>query len=68
MRTLDSPSVAIKNPFAEAGLSPVTENSFDTHGRSFLPAQIDEGWWRGWCNGQYGLFPANYVQTHAADQ
>uniref|UniRef100_A0A0A9ZDF6 Src substrate cortactin n=1 Tax=Lygus hesperus TaxID=30085 RepID=A0A0A9ZDF6_LYGHE len=22
---------------------------------------IDEGWWRGSCNGQYGLFPANYV-------
>ncbi|BES94040.1 Cortactin [Nesidiocoris tenuis] len=22
---------------------------------------IDEGWWRGNCNGQYGLFPANYV-------
>lgn len=24
--------------------------------------QIDEGWWRGYCRGQYGLFPANYVQ------
>ncbi|CAI4232511.1 unnamed protein product [Auanema sp. JU1783] len=24
--------------------------------------QIDAGWWRGQCNGQYGLFPANYVQ------
>jgi cortactin len=23
---------------------------------------IDEGWWRGYCHGQYGLFPANYVQ------
>lgn len=23
--------------------------------------QIDEGWWRGFCKGQYGLFPANYV-------
>lgn len=22
---------------------------------------IDEGWWRGYCKGQYGLFPANYV-------
>lgn len=22
---------------------------------------IDEGWWRGSCKGQYGLFPANYV-------
>ena len=24
--------------------------------------QIDEGWWRGECGGQIGLFPANYVQ------
>jgi cortactin len=24
--------------------------------------QIDEGWWRGECKGQVGLFPANYVQ------
>uniref|UniRef100_A0A1I8C0L8 SH3 domain-containing protein n=1 Tax=Meloidogyne hapla TaxID=6305 RepID=A0A1I8C0L8_MELHA len=24
--------------------------------------QIDVGWWRGWCKGQYGLFPANYVE------
>ena len=23
---------------------------------------IDEGWWHGWCNGAYGMFPANYVQ------
>lgn len=23
---------------------------------------IDEGWWRGECRGQIGLFPANYVQ------
>ena len=25
---------------------------------------IDEGWWRGMCNGAYGLFPANYVQAN----
>jgi len=25
---------------------------------------IDEGWWRGECNGRYGLFPANYVQLN----
>ena len=25
---------------------------------------IDEGWWRGACNGRYGLFPANYVQAN----
>lgn len=24
--------------------------------------QIDKGWWRGLCKGQYGLFPANYVE------
>uniref|UniRef100_A0A8C4PXQ7 Cortactin n=1 Tax=Eptatretus burgeri TaxID=7764 RepID=A0A8C4PXQ7_EPTBU len=23
---------------------------------------VDEGWWRGECNGRYGLFPANYVE------
>ncbi|XP_049952753.1 src substrate cortactin [Schistocerca serialis cubense] len=26
---------------------------------------IDEGWWRGYCRGQYGLFPANYVQLQS---
>lgn len=25
---------------------------------------IDEGWWRGECQGRYGLFPANYVQRN----
>jgi len=25
---------------------------------------IDEGWWRGECNGRYGLFPSNYVQAN----
>lgn len=24
--------------------------------------QIDEGWWQGLCKGNYGLFPANYVE------
>ncbi|PAV75921.1 hypothetical protein WR25_01229 [Diploscapter pachys] len=24
--------------------------------------QIDGGWWRGTCNGQHGLFPANFVE------
>ncbi|VDN04913.1 unnamed protein product [Thelazia callipaeda] len=28
----------------------------------FLRFQVDAGWWRGLCNGQYGLFPANYVE------
>lgn len=26
---------------------------------------IDEGWWRGQCNGRVGLFPAAYVQLQA---
>jgi len=25
---------------------------------------IDEGWWRGECNGRYGLFPSNYVTAN----
>lgn len=29
--------------------------------------QIDEGWWRGMCKGQFGLFPANYVQLNEWD-
>jgi len=28
----------------------------------FFPLTKDEGWWQGSCNGQYGLFPANYVE------
>jgi len=27
---------------------------------------IDEGWWRGTCHGQHGLFPANYVELQDA--
>lgn len=33
----------------------------DTFNNFFFEFQIDEGWWRGYCKGQYGLFPANYV-------
>ncbi|KAI9315915.1 ras guanine nucleotide exchange factor domain-containing protein [Dichotomocladium elegans] len=25
-------------------------------------AQLDSGWWDGWCNGKRGWFPSNYVQ------
>ncbi|KAI9260691.1 SH3 domain-containing protein, partial [Phascolomyces articulosus] len=26
-------------------------------------AQLDSGWWDGWCNGKRGWFPSNYVQV-----
>ncbi|XP_068231029.1 src substrate cortactin-like isoform X3 [Palaemon carinicauda] len=49
--------------------------AMDTDELSFDPddivtniEKIDEGWWRGWCKGQYGLFPANYVQLHSPTQ
>ncbi|XP_058461609.1 src substrate cortactin isoform X2 [Malaya genurostris] len=38
------------------------EISFDPDDRITHIEMIDEGWWRGLCNNQYGLFPANYVQ------
>jgi len=41
------------------------EISFDPDDVITHIEQIDEGWWRGWCGGQYGLFPANYVQLRA---
>jgi hypothetical protein len=28
----------------------------------FLIFKIDDGWWRGFCRGKVGLFPANYVE------
>lgn len=37
------------------------EISFDPDDMITNIDMIDEGWWRGSCNGQYGLFPANYV-------
>ncbi|KAF2356518.1 SH3 domain, partial [Trinorchestia longiramus] len=43
------------------------EISFDPDDVITHIEQIDEGWWRGWCNGQYGLFPANYVQLHGPE-
>ena len=40
-----------------------TEISFDPDDLITNIEQIDEGWWRGEApNGQYGLFPANYVE------
>jgi len=38
------------------------EISFDPDDIITNVEMIDEGWWRGYCHGQYGLFPANYVQ------
>ncbi|XP_052869465.1 hematopoietic lineage cell-specific protein isoform X2 [Anopheles cruzii] len=38
------------------------EVSFDPDDKITHIEMIDEGWWRGWCNNKYGLFPANYVQ------
>ncbi|KAF5276900.1 hypothetical protein FQA39_LY06451 [Lamprigera yunnana] len=38
------------------------EISFDPDDIITHVEKIDEGWWRGMCNGSYGLFPANYVQ------
>lgn len=37
------------------------EISFDPDDIITNIEMIDEGWWRGFCHGQYGLFPANYV-------
>ncbi|RZF32707.1 hypothetical protein LSTR_LSTR004135 [Laodelphax striatellus] len=37
------------------------EISFDPDDVITNIEMIDEGWWRGYCRGQYGLFPANYV-------
>lgn len=37
------------------------EISFDPDDIITHVETIDEGWWRGLCKGQYGLFPANYV-------
>ncbi|XP_042225696.1 src substrate cortactin-like isoform X9 [Homarus americanus] len=44
------------------------EISFDPDDILTNIEMIDEGWWRGWCNGQYGLFPANYVHLHSPTQ
>ncbi|KAG1676607.1 Src substrate cortactin [Nymphon striatum] len=40
------------------------EISFDPGDIIINIEQIDEGWWRGECNGCYGLFPANYVELN----
>lgn len=41
--------------------SATDEISFDPDDVITNIEMIDEGWWRGYCKGQYGLFPANYV-------
>ncbi|CAD6192530.1 unnamed protein product [Caenorhabditis auriculariae] len=60
------------HPLAAGGLSAVALYDYqkqDDDEISFEPddvitniEQIDAGWWRGTCNGQHGLFPANYVE------
>ncbi|CAB3367713.1 Hypothetical predicted protein [Cloeon dipterum] len=40
------------------------EISFDPDDLITNIEMIDEGWWRGMCKGQFGLFPANYVQLN----
>ncbi|KAI8342668.1 ras guanine nucleotide exchange factor domain-containing protein [Chlamydoabsidia padenii] len=30
-------------------------------------AKLESGWWDGWCNGQRGWFPSNYVQEITTD-
>ncbi|ORZ25027.1 ras guanine nucleotide exchange factor domain-containing protein [Absidia repens] len=30
-------------------------------------AKLESGWWDGWCNGNRGWFPSNYVQEITAD-
>ncbi|KAF3686191.1 Src substrate cortactin Amplaxin Oncogene EMS1 [Channa argus] len=39
------------------------EISFDPDDIITNIEMIDEGWWRGTCRGEYGLFPANYVEV-----
>ncbi|ORY93827.1 ras guanine nucleotide exchange factor domain-containing protein [Syncephalastrum racemosum] len=36
--------------------------SFDQGAVIDVLAQLDSGWWDGWCNGKRGWFPSNYVQ------
>lgn len=38
------------------------EISFDPDDVITEIEMVDEGWWRGRCNGHFGLFPANYVK------
>ena len=38
------------------------EISFDPNDVITHIEQIDDGWWRGFCRGKFGLFPANYVE------
>lgn len=38
------------------------EISFDPNDVITDIVQVDEGWWQGSCKGNFGLFPANYVE------
>uniref|UniRef100_A0A4W3GGU9 Hematopoietic lineage cell-specific protein n=1 Tax=Callorhinchus milii TaxID=7868 RepID=A0A4W3GGU9_CALMI len=40
------------------------EISFDPNEVITNIEMVDEGWWRGQCQGRVGLFPANYVRLN----
>ncbi|EJD74912.1 SRC8 protein [Loa loa] len=70
--TVSDPLSSPTHPLSSAGLTAVAiydyqkqdddEISFDPDDIITNIDQVDAGWWRGLCNGQYGLFPANYVE------
>ncbi|OZC11288.1 hypothetical protein X798_01704 [Onchocerca flexuosa] len=70
--TVGDPLSSPTHPLSSTGLTAVAiydyqkqdddEISFDPDDIITNIDQVDAGWWRGLCNGQYGLFPANYVE------
>ncbi|KAI8880128.1 SH3-domain-containing protein [Backusella circina FSU 941] len=36
--------------------------SFQANALIDVLAQLDSGWWDGWCDGRRGWFPSNYVE------
>ncbi|MCP9261872.1 Src substrate cortactin [Dirofilaria immitis] len=70
--TVSDPLSSPTHPLSSTGLTAVAiydyqkqdddEISFDPDDIITNIDQVDAGWWRGLCNGQYGLFPANYVE------
>ncbi|XP_029472004.1 hematopoietic lineage cell-specific protein-like isoform X2 [Rhinatrema bivittatum] len=71
-RSSDSVPQLESNVYDNGGVSAVAlydyqgegddEISFDPKDLITNIEMVDEGWWRGCCNGKVGLFPANYVQ------
>uniref|UniRef100_A0A915PY96 SH3 domain-containing protein n=1 Tax=Setaria digitata TaxID=48799 RepID=A0A915PY96_9BILA len=72
LASLSDPLSSPTHPLSSTGLTAVAiydyqkqdddEISFDPDDIITNIDQVDAGWWRGLCNGQYGLFPANYVE------